>query len=149
MAGRRIDRLCRAVLPAEFERVSRLGPAIQAFLEQNLPEPVNRSVRLLTVNRDELVIAASTPMVANYLRLHAAEIRQQLRESLEIDVEVRFRALPESMLQAATRPTTGAPREVDPATLEVIERSAESIDDAGLREALRSLARSMKGDGSC
>ena len=104
MAGNRIDRLCRAVLPAEFDRVSRLAPAIQAFLEQNLPEPVNRSVQLLTVTRDEIVIAAYTPMVANYLRLHGAEIRQQLHESFDIDLEVRFRSLPESMLRAPTRP---------------------------------------------
>ena len=146
MANRSIGRLCSAVLPAEFERVSRLAPATQAFLEQNLPEPVNRSVRLLTVTRDELVIAASTPMVANYLRLHGNEIRQQLRESLDIDVEVRFRALPASMLQASTRPATEAPRKVGSATLDLIERGAESIDDEGLREALRSLARGMKGD---
>lgn len=145
MAGERIDRLCRAVLPAEYERVSRLAPAIQAFLEQNLPGSVNRSVRLLTITRDEVVIAAYTPMVANYLRLHGAEIRQQLHESFDIDLEVRFRALPESMLHTPTRPPTGAPRRIGDAALEAIERGAESIDDEGLREALRSLARGMKG----
>ena len=144
MARRRIDRLCHAVLPAEFDRISRLAPAIQTFLEQNLPESVNRSVRLLTVTRDEIVIAAYTPKVANYLRLHGAEIRQQLSESFDIDLEVRFRSLPESMLNAATRPPTEAPRKVGTATLDAIERSAGSIDDENLREALLSLARSMK-----
>ena len=144
MAGRRIDRLCRAVLPAEFERVSRLAPAIQAFLEQNLPPPVNRSVSLLTVTRDELVIAADTPMVANYLRLHGSEIRQQLREGFDIDLEVRFRSLPRSMLRTATRPLTEPPCEVKAETLDAIARGAESIEDPGLREALLSLVRSMK-----
>ena len=144
MTNRRIDRLCREVLPAEFERVSRLAPQIQQFLEHNLPESVNRSVRLLTLGRDEIVIAAYTPMVASYLRLHAAELRQQLRETFDLDLEVRFRTLPESLLHAADRPATPRLREVDAATVGVIERGAESIDDEALREALRSLARSMK-----
>ena len=144
MTNRRIDRLCRSVLPAEFERVSRLAPEIQQFLEHNLPDSVRRSVRLLTLGRDEIVIAAYTPMVASYLRLHGAELRQQLRETFDLDLEVRFRTLPESLLQAADRPSTPPPRAVAAATVGVIERGAESIDDEALREAFRSLARSMK-----
>jgi cell pole-organizing protein PopZ len=144
MSNRRIDRLCRELLPAGFERVSRLAPEIQQFLEHNLPESVNRSVRLLTVGRDEIVIAAFTPMVASYLRMHAAEISQQLRETFALDLEVRFRTLPESLLDAVPRPQTSLPREVGAATAGIIERGAESVDDEQLREALRSLARTMK-----
>ena len=146
MTGGRIDRLCRDVLPAEFDRISRLGPAIQAFLEHNLPVSVNRSVSLLTVSDTEIVIAAYTPTVASYLRLHGAEIRQQLREGLDIDLEIRFRSLPQAMLRAAARPPPGTPRAVGAAALDAIERSAASIEDEALRAALLSLARGMKSE---
>ena len=101
-------------------------------------------MRLLTLGRDEIVIAAYTPLIANYLRLHGAEIRQQLRETFDIDLEIRFRTLPESMLHTATRPPTEPPRGVGDGTLDAIERSAASIENENLREALLSLARSMK-----
>jgi hypothetical protein len=61
MSTSKIGRLCQSVLPPEFERVRRQLPEIQDFLEQNLPEAVNRSVTLLTLKQDEIVIAANSP----------------------------------------------------------------------------------------
>lgn len=146
MSSRKIDRLCRSVLPSGYERVSQLAPAMQQFLEENLPEPMNRAVTLLTATDDEIVIAAYNPMVANYLRLHSVEIAQQIRETLGLDARLKFRTLPETLLRAGPRPQKRAPRPVSAASADTIRRSAEWIEDEELRAALLSLAQSMQPD---
>ncbi|HKJ50090.1 MAG TPA: hypothetical protein VKB27_01245 [Gammaproteobacteria bacterium] len=144
MASRKIDRLCQSILPPGYDRVEQLAPAMQQFLEQNLPEPMNRAVTLLTATDDEIVIAAYNPMVANYLRLHSTEIAQQIRETLGLEARLKFRTLPESLLQAGPRKQERAPRPVSAASADAIRRSAVWLEDEGLREALLSLARSME-----
>ncbi|MDH3387715.1 MAG: DUF721 domain-containing protein [Gammaproteobacteria bacterium] len=146
MGASRIDRLCQSLLPPGFEQLRRKLPEIQRFLEQNLPEPVNQSVTLLNLNRDEIVIAASTPMVANYLRLHAGEIQQQLRETFGFEQPVRFRTLPDSMLRLGTNVFIRKPRSVSKDAVAAIEAGAQWVDDKDLQAALQSLAQSLKTD---
>ena len=145
----RIDKLCRSVLPPGFEDVRRRLPEIQRFIEQNLPQPVNGAVTLLTLDHDEIVIAASTPLVANYLRLHAREIQQQLRETFGLEQKLRFRSLPDSLLKPPkTEPVRRPPRVVDARSIEALRRNAEWIEDDSLREAILSLANSLRQDDS-
>lgn len=146
MSSRKIDRLCQSVLPPGYERVERLAPAIQQFLEENLPEPINRAVSLLTVVGDEVVIGAYNPLVANYLRLHSTELAQQIVETFGFEARLKFRTLPESLLQAGPRPRKITPRRVSAASIEALKRSAEWIEDEDLRAAILSLAQSMQAD---
>lgn len=147
MSGGRIGPLCESLLPEDFARVRGLGSRIQNFLEENLPSPLNRAVTLLKVDDEEIVIAASTPVVANYLRLHQKELQQQLRESLSLQQRLRFRSVPDSLLQVARpRQQARAPRQVSTQSIEALERSAEWVEDEDLQAALRSLARSLKQD---
>ena len=144
MASRKIDRLCQSVLPPGYERVERLAPALQKFLDENLPEPINRAVSLLTVVGDEIVIGAYNPVVANYLRLHGTEIAQQIRETFGLDARLKFRTLPESMLRAGPREQKRSPRRVSAASIDALRRNAEWVEDEDLRAALLSLAQSMQ-----
>ena len=144
MSGSNIGRLCQAVLPPEFERVRRQLPEIQRFLEQNLPEPVNRSVTLLTLNQDEIVIAANSPLVANYLRLHGREIRQQLRETFKLEQTLKFRTIPDSMLKLEQPCKLRDPKEVSAESIDALERNARWIEDDDLKAALLSLAKCLK-----
>ena len=144
MGSKSIDRLCRSVLPEGYAEVQRLAPKLQQFLDQNLPEPVQGSVTLLTLNPEQIVIAASTPTVASYLRLHAREIEQQLRETFNLRQSVRFRTVPDSLLRPAGQATARAPRKVSPRSVEAIERNAEWIEDQDLKAALLALAASLR-----
>ena len=146
MSGGRIGPLCESLLPAGYDRVRKLGARIQRFLGENLPEPLNRTVTLLKVDDDEIVIAANTPVVANYLRLHQAELQQQLRESLGLEQRLRFRSLPESLLQVERPVTKRSPRRVSEKSIEALERNAHWIEDEDLRAALLELAQSLKRD---
>ena len=146
MASIRISRLCRSVLPPEFEQINRLVPGVQQFLEQNLPEEVSQCVTLLTINQDEIVIAANTPMVANYLRLHSREIQQQLRETFNLEQALKFRSIPDAMLKLENNETLRQPGQVSPEAIAAIKLNAQWIEDADLQAALLSLAESLEDD---
>lgn len=143
MAGRDLSRLCQSVLPPEFERLKRQLPRIQEFLDANLPGAVQGSVTVLCMDEEEIVIAANTPMVANYLRLHSAEIQQQLRESFQLEQAIRFRTIPDALLKPRKRKPLQAPRAVSAEAVDSIKRNAQWIEDASLRDALLALADSL------
>ncbi|MCP4470025.1 MAG: DUF721 domain-containing protein [Gammaproteobacteria bacterium] len=146
MARRNIAGLCRGVLPPEFERLEQQIPEIQQFLEQNLPESVQGCVTLLTLNDEQIVIAANSPMVANFLRLHSAEIGQQLRETFNLEQNIRFRTIPDALLKTGGRDrlTEPEPEAVSEEAVSAIERNAQWIEDEKLRAAMLSLAKSLK-----
>ncbi|MBT8433731.1 MAG: hypothetical protein KJN95_03680 [Gammaproteobacteria bacterium] len=146
MGSKPISRLCRSVLPPEFEQLTRLGPGVQRFLEQNLPASVNQSVTLLTINQDEVVVAANSPMVANYLRLHGREIEQQLRETFNLEQSLKFRTIPDSLLKAGSKEYRPEPAQVSAESIEAIRRNAEWIENEELKAAMLSLADSLKSD---
>ena len=148
MASTRLDKLCRSVLPAGFEKISRLGPGIQQFLQQNLPEPINQQVTLLSIDDEQIVIAASSPVLTNYLRLHGPEIQQQLRETFNLEQQIKFRSIPDSLLKVnlGSQPATPKPVEVSSQSINAIERNAKWIEDEDLRAAMLSLAQSLKSD---
>ena len=143
MAGRDLSRLCQSVLPPEFERLKQQLPRLQEFLDTNLPDAVQGCVTVLSLNEEEIVIAANTPMVANYLRLHSAEIQQQLRESFQMQQTVRFRTIPDALLKPRKREPLPAARAVSAEAVDSIKRNAQWIEDATLRDALLSLADSL------
>ena len=143
MASRDISRLCQSVLPPGFEQVKRQLPQIQAFLEENLPEAVQHSVTLLSVNADEIVIAANTPMVANYLRLHGIEIQQQLRETFQLEQKLKFRTIPDALFNARKQEKPPPPRVVSSEAVSAIKRNAQCIEDESLRTAMLSLVDSL------
>ena len=143
MANRDISRLCQSVLPPGYEQIKRQLPQIQAFLEENLPEAVQQSVTLLTVNSEQIVIAANTPMVANYLRLHSAEICQQLRETFQLEQEVKFRTIPDALMRTREQPKLQPPQAFSAESVKAIKRNAQWIEDDSLRAAMLSLADSL------
>ena len=144
MGQQRLDKLCQAVLPPGYEQVKRQAPAIQKFLEENMPEPVNNCVTLLTLNADEIVIAANNPAVASYLRMHQREIGQQLRETFQFEQRLRFCTLPDSMLRIDEKPGRQPPREASTASVEAIRSNAKLIEDEELRAAMLALADSLE-----
>lgn len=146
MAQKRLSNLCQAVLPPGFERVKRQVPSIQRFLEENLPEPVNRCATLLTLDDEEIVIAANSPAVASYLRMHSREIEQQLRETFQLQQRLRFCTVPEDLLHVSKAESRRKPRAPGAESAAAIRRNADWIEDENLRAAMLSLADSLEDD---
>ena len=145
MTSGKISRLCQSVLPVEFEQVKRQAPGLQHFLEENLPDAVKQSVTVLTINQDEIVIAANSPMVVNYLRLHSKELQQQIRETFHFEQTLKFRTVPDSLLKIERQQSLPQPRQVSAESVEALRRNAQWIEDEDLRAAMLSLAESLKG----
>ena len=146
MSSSRMDKLCRSVLPSGYQRMARLGPDIEQFLQQNLPEPINKNVTLLNIDDEQIVIAANTPVMANYLRLHATEIQQQLRETFQLNQTVKFRSVPDTLLKPAPQSEKLKPVRASQQSIDSLKRSAQWVEDEQLNSALLSLADSMKSD---
>ena len=146
MAGQDIARWCQAVLPPGFEQARRQLPRIQGFLDENLPEAVRDNVTLLSVDAERIVIAASTPMVTSYLRLHGNEISQQLRETFQLEQQIHFRTIPDGLLQQRKPGAISQPRKVSQESVDAIRRNAQWIEDEALRASLLALADSLAGN---
>jgi len=145
MARRNMAGLCRGVLPPEFERLQQQIPEIQNFLEQNLPETVQGCVTLLTLNDEQIVIAANSPMVTNFLRLHSSEIEQQLRETFNLQQALKFRTIPDALLKTGRSiEQMPAAEAVSGEAVSAIERNAQWIEDEELRAAMLSLAKCLR-----
>ena len=76
MTTKTLAQWSKSVLPDNFKQVSEQTLAIQQFLMENLPEPVNQQVSVINFSAEEIVVAASSPQVANCLRLYVAEVQQ-------------------------------------------------------------------------
>ena len=144
MGSSKISRLCQSVLPAEFEQVKRQAPGLQHFLEENLPESVRQSVTVLTINQNEIVIAANSPMVANFLRLHSKELQQQIRETFHFEQTLKFRTVPDALLKLERHQSLPVPRQVSAESVAALERNAQWIENEDLKAAMLSLAESLK-----
>ena len=144
MSRKSLDQWCQSILPDNFNQVSAQTRAIQTFLQQHLPEPVNQQVSVINCNEDEISIAVADPQVANYLRLYVAELQQQIHETLGMNQKLKIRAMPDSLLKVGNRPKPGKPGKVSQQTADAITKNASWVEDEDLRKSLQSLASVLK-----
>jgi len=146
MSRKSLDQWCKSVLPENFAQVSAQTKAIQKFLREQLPDPINQQVSVINCSDQEITLAVADPQVANYLRLYLPEVQQQIHESLGMSQKLRIRTMPDSMLKAGTRPQSNKPAKVSKATADAISKTAGWIEDENLKASLQSLAGAVKKD---
>lgn len=144
MTAKSLKQWCHSVLPVNFDQVNEDISKIQQFLIENIPEPINRQLRVMNLTQDEIVVAAADPQIANYLRLYASEIEQQIRETLNLSRKLKFRSMPDSIFQVESHSGPHKTTAVSPETLDAIDRSANWIEDEKLKQALQSLIHTLK-----
>ena len=144
MSRKTLDQWCQSVLPQNFAQVSAQTRAVQKFIRQQLPDPINQQVSVINCSDQEITLAVADPQVANYLRLYVAEVQQQIHETLGMQQKLRIRTMPESMLKITTRPQSSKPTRVSKATADAIRKTAGWIEDENLKASLQSLARVLK-----
>ena len=144
MTAKNLKQWCNSVLPANFDRVRNDISKIQQFLIENVPEPANRQLRVMNITQDEIVVAVANPQIANYLRLHASEIEQQILETLSLNRKIKFRSMPDSIFEVETHASRNKTTPVLPETVDAIGRSANWIEDEKLKKTLQSLVQTLK-----
>jgi|GEM_PF-945843 len=145
MANKKANQWCQAALPGNFLRVSKDTAAIQQFLRKQLPEPMNQQVSVVNITDESIVIAVADPQISNYLRLYMAEIQQQIQETFNLKQALKIKTVPSSVLKSDhVLPAAKKPLKVKPETVQALKRGADWIEDEGLKQALKSLASSLK-----
>lgn len=144
MSTKTLGQWSKSVLPDNFDQVTRQTAAIQQFLIEHLPEPINQQVSVINFSAEEIVVAAANPQVANYLRLYVAEVQQQIRETFQLSQKLKIRTAPESLLKIDKPPKLNKPTKVSGETVAAISRGASWIEDENLKQSLQSLAKTLK-----
>jgi len=145
MTTKTLAQWSKSVLPDNFKQVSKQTLVIQQFLMEHLPEPINQQVSVINFSAEEIVIATSSPQVANYLRLYVAEVQQQIQETFQLSQTLKICTVPDSLLRIECPPGSDKPTKVSNQTAENISRSAGWIEDENLKQSLESLADTLKG----
>lgn len=145
MANKKANQWCQAALPDNFVRVSKDTASIQQFLREQLPEPMNQQVSVVNLTTELIVIAVADPQISNYLRLYMVEIQQQIQETFNLKQTLKIKTIPNSVLKSEhILPAAKIPLKVKPETVQALKRGADWIEDEGLKQALQSLAGSLK-----
>jgi len=144
MSTKTLGQWSKSVLPDNFEQVNRQMLVIQQFLTEHLPEPINHQVSVINFSAEEIVVAASNPQVANYLRLYVVEVQQQIQETFQLSQKLKIRSVPESLLKIDHPTRSSKPSKVSSETVAAIDRSASWVDDENLKQSLKSLANTLK-----
>ena len=61
MSTKTLGQWSKSVLPDNFEQVNSQTLAIQQFLIEHLPEPINQKVSVISFSPEEIVVAADNP----------------------------------------------------------------------------------------
>lgn len=144
MANKSLLHWCQSALPHNFQTVKGLTEKYQEFLLQQLPEDIADSVQIINVDRGEVVIAAASGQIANFLRLHTRELTQQFDETFGGKRKLSIKAMPASLLQVESGHVAVRPQPVSAETIRNIEKNANWVDDEKLKKAFESLARQLK-----
>ena len=138
-----IKSFCSSVLPANFEQVGKNIRLCQRALDRSLPEGLRDMVRVQTVTGNRVSLAASSPVVANYLRLHRDSMLQLLAEVLQQPCELDVQTRPASLAKVSLPGRPARPQPLRDSTVSNLAASAGAIEDAELRAAMQSLARTL------
>jgi hypothetical protein len=144
MANKSLLHWCQSALPPNYQSIKGLTEKYQNFLAQQLPEELVDAVQVINVDRDEVVIAAASGQIANYLRLHVRELTQQFHETFGGNRKLSIKAMPASLLKVESGRVVARPQSVSTEAINNIENNAKWVEDEKLKRALESLAHQLK-----
>ena len=144
MSNKRLSSWCQSILPANYKGIKKQTAQLQSFLREQLSEPIGKRVHVINITAQEIVVAVDNATIANYLRLHNRELQQQIRETFNLHQTLKFKTMPETVLQLRERPKARKPGQVSDEAAEVITNNAQWIEDENLKHALESLAKTLK-----
>ena len=144
MSNKRLSSWCQSILPVNYQGIKNQTARLQHFLREQLSEPIAKRVHVINITDQEIVVAVDNAQVANYLRLHNRELQQQISETFNLRQTLKFKTMPETVLQLRERPKAKKPGRVSDEAADVITKNAQWIEDENLKHALESLAKTLK-----
>ncbi len=142
----KVSNWVKACLPDSFQEKSASIQQYQAFFEQQTSDAVYALVKVLNVNDNELTLAVPSPALVNYLRLHEAQIRRQIETLFHHSMSIKVVAQPELMETDTNSLEPVQSKHYSATVCAQIQKSAASLEDNDLRDALLSLAKTLQQD---
>ena len=144
MSNKRLYSWCQSILPANYHQIKDKTTRIQSFFEEQLPNSISQRIQVINTTESEIVVAVDDAAITNYLRLHQRELQQQLFETFSTWKTLKFKTMPEAVLNPDIRRAFRPPEQVSGETVETIKRSANFVEDSDLKQALLALAERLK-----
>ena len=114
--------------------------ALDKFLHELLPTPLNEHCRILTISGTTLILTADSSVWAARLRFHTPQLVKQLASYRPISIAaVRIRVKPPARPATPVKPKA-TPRR-SPLAAAALKQAAQSISDPALKSGLLRLAR--------
>lgn len=141
--ARSLGSLFQQLLPQDFHsRSARISQLQHFFADLESTDAVFAMVKVVNVSEQHLHLSLPNATLGAYLRLHSAQIRQMLLEQFNLDVELKISTRPQSAEPVQAEPRR--PVAVSAETSKQLEKAADTIEDADLQAALKSLSRTLK-----
>lgn len=136
--------LFRKLLPDNFRQKNVTIQQYQQFFHSQSSDAVFQMVQVMNVSDDRITLAVPSSALANYLRLHSVEIRQQIAEQFNQSLELKIIAQPESMSPEEKSSKLKPVKHFSQTVCDQVKKSASSVDDDALKAALVSLSKSIR-----
>jgi len=139
-----VSELFKQHLPQDFSRKRAQIEQFQAFFATRDSDAVFQMVTVNNVTASELSLTLPSAALASYLRLHAEQLRQQIREMFGVELSIKISTRPD--VQSAAHDGNRKKRlaaDISSASCDQMTSSAEFVDDERLRNALKSLSKTL------
>ncbi len=132
------------LLPKDFKQKSATINQYQHFFQSQTSDAVYQMVDVLNVTQDCLTVSVPSPALLNYLRLHSQQIRDLISEQFGHYPQLKIKVIPETPDPDGSGKDLKPARHFSPAVCDQIIKSAGGLQDEELREAMISLANTIK-----
>ncbi len=139
----KVSKLFSKILPEDYRlKTSRINQ-FQHFFQLQQSDAVFAMVNVLNVSDKVLSVGVPNSALATYLRLHSEQIKQDILNNFNENLDLKIITVPENNSIDETKVKT--PAEHYPKSVcDQIQTSAESIQDSSLKEALLSLSKTLR-----
>lgn len=136
--------LFKGVLPEDYLHKRAIVQQYQHFFESQETDAVFQMVQVTNVTDQYLVVTLPNAALSSYLRLHSGQIRQLIIENFGVSLELKISTRP-AVEKPHSKPAFnhGLIPEISHSSCEQIVNAADYVEDEELKNALKSLSRTL------
>ena len=135
--------LFRRLLPENFLQKRALIQHYQQFFESQASDAVFQMVTVVNVTEQYLHVSLPNPTLASYFRLHGEQVKQLIRDQFGVELQIKISVRPEVESEAGLSSLSTLPH-FSASVCEQINNSADAVEDDELKQALKSLSRTLR-----
>jgi len=137
-----MDSISHLINPKILQKARKLDK-LTKLIRACLPIDCQQHIDVSSIRDNQLILISDSPVWASKIRLYSQNIIQMLEENAHIRInKVRIK---QSQPKRVIEKPAPIPRHLDNDTADMIKRTADSISDTDLQQALNHLAKNRSG----